>query len=337
MKKHQMTSKERVLRTLTFNHPDQLPVDCWALPEIYIKYGQGLKDIIDRYSADIHRVAWKNAEYPFDRYAAGKFTDAWGCEWHNQRNGIIGEVKDSPLSDWNRLDDFKAPYHVLEKNRENIEDDIRKHSDKFILMGAEICLFERMQYIRGTENLLMDIAERSDNFFRLLEIVSDFYDKWLDMWLQYDIDAVLFTDDWGSQTSLLISPNTWREIFKPCYKKLIDKTLQRGRRVFFHSDGRIDAIFGDLVEMGCAAINSQVWIMDKEELSRKYRGKVTFWGELDRQSVLASGNVDAIMHDINIMKELFVHQGGGLIGTAAPSDDCSYDGIVACVAGWNSK
>lgn len=331
-----MTGRERMLRTLAFDQPDQIPVDCWALPEIYIKYGPALKTVVDKYSADIHRVAWKNAEYPFDRYAAGKYTDAWGCEWLNFRNGIIGEVKVSPLADWAQLDTYRAPFHVLEQNRDNIESDIAAHHDKFILMGAEICLFERMQHLRGTENLLMDIAGRSDEFYRLLDIVSDFYDKWLDMWLQYDIDAVLFTDDWGSQTSLLISPDAWRQIFKPCYKKLMNKALERGRRVFFHSDGRIDLIFADLIELGCTAINSQVWIMNKEELSQKYRGKVTFWGELNRQGVLAAGKADNILRDIKTMKRLFMHQGGGLIGTAAPSDDCSYEGIVTCVTGWNS-
>jgi hypothetical protein len=75
--------------------------------------------------------------------------------------------------------------------------------------------------------------------------------------------------------------------------------------------------------------------MDKEELSRKYRGRVTFWGELDRQGVLATGDPAEILRDIRVMKSLFMHQGGGLIGTASPSDNCSYEGIVETVAGWN--
>lgn len=333
--KSSMTSRERVIRTLTFNHPDRIPVDFWGLPEVYIKYGEALRDAINRHSGDIHRADWKNGEYPFDRYAAGRFTDAWGCEWDCPRDGIIGEVKKSPLADWSQLDGFRAPCHILDEGRENIENDIKKHRDRFILTKGVVNIFERMQHLRGTENLLMDVAEQGVEFHRLLRLVCDFYDKWVDMWLQYDIDAVMFADDWGAQNSLLISPAVWREVFKPCYQKLMDKVRKNGRRVFFHSDGRIDLIFGDLVEMGCAAINSQVWIMDMAELSRKYRGRVTFWGELDRQGVLATGAPADILRDIRTMKSLFMHQGGGLIGTASPSDNCPYEGILESVAGWN--
>jgi uroporphyrinogen decarboxylase len=330
-----MTSRERVIKTLAFDYPDQLPVDCWALPEVYIKHGQRLRTIVDSYSVDIHRVDWRDGEYPFDRYAAGTFTDAWGCGWKNHRAGIIGEVKSPPLAEWGALAGFKPPYHILGEGRENIENDIKQNRDKFILSQGTVNIFERMQHIRGTENLLMDIAEKSDEFYQLLGLVHDFYDKIVDMWLQYDVDAVMFMDDWGTQKSLLISPVSWREIFRPCYEKLIRKVKKSGRRVFFHSDGRIEAILGDLVELGCDAINSQVWIMDKQWLSDNFRGKVTFWGELDRQSVLVGGNPGEILRDIKIMKSLFMHQGGGLIGTASPSDNCSFEGIVESVAGWN--
>jgi uroporphyrinogen decarboxylase len=310
-------------------------VQSWALPEVYLKYGQALRDEVEKYSADFHCPDWKDGEFPFDRYAVGKFKDAWGCEWHNHRNGIVGEVKASPLADWGNLAGFKAPCHVFGQGRENIARDIEKHRGKFMMPYGPVNLFERMQHVRGTENLLMDIAEQSDEFFQLLDIVYDFYARMIDMWLQYDIDALNFADDWGTQVSLLIAPQTWRKIFKPYYKKLMDRVKGGGRRVFFHSDGQIEAIFGDLVELGCDAINAQVWIMDKESLSRNYRGKVAFWGELDRQGVLARGKPGEILRDIKVMKSLFMHQGGGLIGTAAPSDDCSYEGIVESVAGWN--
>jgi uroporphyrinogen decarboxylase len=330
-----MTGRERVQRTLAFNHPDKIPVLSWALPEVFIKYGQKLRDEVEKYNTDFHRPDHKDAEYPFDRYAVGAGRDAWGCVWRNQQPGIIGEVKEPPLATWDGLKKFKAPYHIIEEGRENLAEDIRRHRDKFIFPRSNMNLFERMQHIRGTENLLMDIAEESDEFYTLLDIVYDYYDKWVDKWLQYDIDNLLIADDWGSQGSLLISPLTWRRIYKPRYKAIIDKIRKAGRHVFFHSDGCIESIFCDLVELEVSAINSQLWIMDKERLSHDFRGKVTFWGELDRQGVLARGDAAEILHDIKIMKSLFMHNGGGLIGTAAPCSRCSYDGIVETVAGWN--
>ncbi|GIX07793.1 MAG: hypothetical protein KatS3mg115_2196 [Candidatus Poribacteria bacterium] len=96
-------------------------------------------------------------------------------------------------------------------------------------------------------------------------------------------------DDWGSQTALLISPAQWREFFKPLYADYCRILHAADKFVFFHSDGHIEAIYGDLIEIGVDAINSQLFCMNIERLGRLYRGKVTFWGEIDRQGVLAFG------------------------------------------------
>lgn len=56
---------------------------------------------------------------------------------------------------------------------------IDTHKDKFIL-GGWISLFERMQYLRGTENLFMDTLIESPEYFKLMEIVEDFYNTYLD-------------------------------------------------------------------------------------------------------------------------------------------------------------
>ena len=73
-------------------------------------------------------------------------------------------------------------------------------------------------------------------------------------------------DDWGTQISLLINPQIWREIFKPMYKDYCDLAHSKNKYVFFHSDGFIEQIYPDLVEIGVDAINSQLFCMDIENL-----------------------------------------------------------------------
>ena len=333
-----MTSKQRVLKTLAFDHPDQLPVHCWSLPDVYLKYGDPLRAEVAKYSVDFHYPDWDTGEFPFDRFAIGRATDAWGCEWLNCKQGIVGEVKNSPLADFSRLRDYRPPFHILDRGPDDLarlRADLAAHRDRFLLSPWTINIFERMQRIRGTENLFMDIAEESPEFHHLLEMVADFYDRWLTFWLQQEVDGIMFSDDWGSQTSLLISPASWRKYFRPHYKRMFDRVKQTGRRVFFHSDGHIDLIFNDLIELGCDAINSQVWIMNPERLSQLYRGRVTFWGEVDRQGTLPRGNPAEILREIKKMKTLFMHNGGGLIGVASPGADCTFEGAVESLAGWN--
>lgn len=94
----------------------------------------------------------------------------------------------------------------------------------------------------------------------------------------------MFMDDWGSMHSLLVSPDMWRARFQPLYEDYIRIAHDAGKKVFMmHSDGNITAIYEDLVEMGVDALNSQLFCMDIEELGRRFKGRITFWGEIDRQ------------------------------------------------------
>ena len=167
-----MTAKENVIRTLRHDNPEWIPVNLWQLPAAKLKYGQALDDIINRCEIDILSAPFDDPTEDARHYQIGSYTDCWG----------------------------------FEKTKAFID----THKDKFIL-GGWISLFERMQYLRGTENLFMDTLIESPEYFKLMEIVEDFYNTYLDEWLKLEVDGIIFGDDWGSQRSLLISPETWRK------------------------------------------------------------------------------------------------------------------------------
>ena len=102
-------------------------------------------------------------------------------------------------------------------------------------------------------------------------------------------DGIMFKDDWGSQTSLLISPRSGGRCSSRSTPSTARSSDDAGKFVFFHSDGYIADILPDLIEIGIDAINSQLFCMDIEELARKHKGQITFWGEIDRQGALVFG------------------------------------------------
>jgi uroporphyrinogen decarboxylase len=118
--------------------------------------------------------------------------------------------------------------------------------------------------------------------------------KELELWAKTDVDGLTMMDDWGSQRGLLISPKTWRKYFKPLYKEYIEIAHSHGKKMFMHSDGYTAEIIPDLIELGLDAFNTQLFTMDIEELGRQYAGKLTFWGEIDRQHLLPYGTKDDI-------------------------------------------
>jgi uroporphyrinogen decarboxylase len=287
-----MKSRERVKKALNFEEVDRLPRTLWALPGVTMFRKQEYDEVLKRFPGDI--------DCPEVRYGIGQrckgdpamvghYTDAWGSVWYVGEPGVIGEVKDFPLSNWNNLDKYKLPWELLKEADFSEVNRSCNRTDKFVLAGTETRPFERMQFIRGTENLYMDLAYGNKEAYKLREMLHEFNLSEMEMWSNTDVDGVSFMDDWGSQKSLLISPAMWRELYKPLYKDYCDILHSKGKYVFFHSDGFIESIYPDLIEIGVNAINSQLFCMDIEKLGNQYAGEITFWGEIDRQNILPFG------------------------------------------------
>ena len=336
-----MNSKERVLAALEFRKPDRIPTDLWVLPAAWNRYGEELAELLESSNLDIASFTG-----PFDHgftpeyYRVGKYKDPWGSIWTNLQAGIIGEVKNPVFEDYDRMEGYEEPsaqfVQEWEKNEELLAKRIQeaRNREKFVI-GGWISIFERMQYLRGTEDLYCDIALKEEKMFRMIEYIMRFEQAYLDKWLTMDIDAVAFGDDWGSQRSLLISPDTWREIFKPLYKELIDKIKAAGKKVFFHSDGYIMELYPEFIELGVDAINSQMWCMNVDEVADKFAGKITFWGEISRQTTLPMGTPEEIRACARKMKERFYINGGGLIGQSEINKDVEMKNIAAVLSAWN--
>lgn len=335
-----MDSRERVMRTLEFNHPDRIPLDLWILPATRMEYGEQLEAILETHERDIASFTGPfDHGYTKEYYERGMFRDPWGCVWTNIQPGIIGEVKNPVFEEYDEIDTYVAPTEQFVKewdaNKETLAGQIgeAREKGKFII-GGWISIFERLQYLRGTENLYCDIALEEEDMDKLVEIVMGFQRVYLKKWLEMDIDAVAFGDDWGSQRSLLISPNQWRHIFKPLYQELIDMIKAAGKKVFFHSDGCIMDLYPEFIEMGVDALNSQLWCMDIEKIAENYAGKITFWGEISRQTTLPHGTPKEIREHAEIMKKL-LHKNGGLIGESEVNRDVPLKNIETVLEVWN--
>jgi len=172
----------------------------------------------------------------------------------------------------------------------------------------------------------MDLAYKLPEVYMLRDMLHEFFLKELQLWANTDVDAIAFMDDWGSQTSLLISPKQWREFFKPLYKEYCDIIHSKGKYVFFHSDGNISSIYPDLIEIGVDAVNSQLFCMDIEELAKLYNGKITFWGEIDRQYILPLESQSGVRSAVRRVRAAMDKGNGGVIaqcewGMGIPSEN----------------
>lgn len=311
-----MTPRERVIRTLEFDHPDRAPRDLWALPGVGMLRKGELDAVVAKYPGDFAGARGRYGASSLAKGTAGEvgtYTDEWGCEWTVAEVGVVGEVKNPPLADWSRLEGWSPPWELLDNADLREVNASCKETDRFVKVGTHVRPFERMQFLRGTENLFVDILTQSDEFMQMRKLVHEFNVRDIEMWAKTDVDAVGFMDDWGTQNTLLISPELWRLIFKPMYKDYCDILKRHGKYIFFHSDGHIADIYPDLIEIGMNAVNSQLFCMNIEELGRRHKGKVTFWGEICRQFILPFGTVDEVREAVRRVRRALDDGSGGVI------------------------
>jgi hypothetical protein len=331
-----MTSRELVRKTLEFASPERIPRQLWLLPYA-TEHCPNMVNRIHRDFPDDITNPPEVYKIPLliegDPYVPGLYRDEWGCVFENRQCGYIGEVKKPLLKDWNEVDTVRTPDELLTLDVDSVNT-YCGNTGTFVIPGCFARPFERLQFIRTTEQMFIDLMDQPEELFVLIERIHSFYMKQLELWAQTGVDALYFMDDWGAQHSLLISPDLWRTIFKPLYRDYITLAHDHGKYCFMHSDGYIIDIIPDLIELGLDALNSQIFCMGVEKLGERFRGKLTFWGEIDRQHILPYASVDEVTQAVRSARDS-LYSNGGVIAQCEFGPGAQPDNVYRVFETWN--
>lgn len=239
----------------------------------------------------------------------------WGFEWVKM-DDTMGQPKNPPILSWRDLENYIPPNPNAIGRFDKIEEQIELNKNKYILASLGISGFNMVTFIRGFENTLEDLYIDRDNIERLIDMVFSFEKGIIENYGKYkQIDAISFGDDWGTQNSLMISPNMWRDIFKARYKEQFDLVHSFGKHVYFHSCGYIYDIIPDLIEIGVDILNlNQPDLFGIERIGQDFGGKVCFNCPVDHQTVAIKGSRDEIFDYVKRLNDHLGCYNGGFIG-----------------------
>ena len=318
-----MNCRERVLRAIKFEKPDRIPFTYSIMPSALMKYGQAFIDLCTSYPNDFYDPAAvlkipkrDTANYQPDGTYYKEWTDEWGSVWVYYREGISGEVKRPVLDDWSKLKSFKCPpvHGTSPEERRKSKDSMARMKEEYVGWGGGGSLFEQMQWLRGPENLFIDIAEDRDEVYQLADlIVEQRLLPTIELSLAAGADVIGFGDDWGTQQKLLIHPESFRKIFKPRYKRMFDLTHQGGALPWMHSDGMTLEIMEDWIEIGLSVVNPQFSCTDIEALHKVTDHRLCIAGDIDRQWLLPAGTPEQIHEYLRNVTRIFGSPDGGFV------------------------
>ncbi|MGC8971688.1 MAG: uroporphyrinogen decarboxylase family protein [bacterium] len=292
------SKKERVenyLRAINFQSPKWIPCRVSIMPATWRKYREALEDIILRHPKIF--PDYRKGSIDFDSindpgYRKGRFKDSWGCVWENIEEGLEGIVVESPIDDWEKFDNYVPPDPLTQGERgekldwERIKEILKERKLKGELATGGLrhgFMYMRLYYLRGFENLMIDIATEDQRLWKLIDMVLEYNIKLIKKWIEVGAEFLYFGDDLGNQDRLPISPEKWRRYLKPCYKKMFSLCRENNVYVYFHSDGHILEIIDDLIECGINVLNPQIRANTIDGLVKMAKGKVCIDLDLDRQ------------------------------------------------------
>jgi uroporphyrinogen decarboxylase len=330
-----MTSRELVIKTLNHEAVPRVPRDVWV-PAGDASRADELGELNVRYPSDIVTpAAASHGKRPQDKPSkAGEQTDAWGCGWHVDPDTGQAELRHSPLAEASHIASYRPPAELLDHARFAKANKLCPATNRFVLAWSEVRPFDRLRQLRGSDAALADLAKNSAAMRGLLAMLHEFACKEMELWAKTEVDGVVFRDDWGTADGPLISPEMWRELFRPLYRDYC-RILQAGDKfVFFHGDGNIADMFGDLVKTGLDAIHCQLHLMDVARLAKRYRGRVTFWGGMEHERLRNPGTTEEFHQAVIEIRRALDYGSGGVIAQCQWAPGVRLQTIAAFFEQW---
>jgi uroporphyrinogen decarboxylase len=257
------------------------------------------------------------------------FEDEFGVRWNRSIDKDIGTVCNRMITP-ETLDGFEFPDPADPLRWEGYPKKTDGARTEFVVANLGFSLFERAWTLCGMEALLIGMIDDPDFVHRLLDRILEHNLALVGRACSYDIDAMMFGDDWGSQRGLLMGGKLWTEFIKPQIAEMYSAVRSAGKYVFIHSCGKVDELFPDLIEAGVHVFNPfQPEVMDVFAMKKMHGDRLSFYGGISTQRTLPYGTVEQTKEEVKRLLEV-VGEGGGYI--AAPAHAIPADAKAGNIA-----
>ncbi|MCC7353823.1 MAG: hypothetical protein IT330_08715 [Anaerolineae bacterium] len=353
-----LSSRERVQRALSHQEADRIPLDFGGSSTSIIHVAAhrelarylGIDDPEERLQSLMTQVVYPDPRlrarvgsdvlliHPgkadawtpqIEQYDDGhsEYTDEWGVRYTMPPGGYYYDWKDHPLKEGTlaELDRFRWPdprdpgrYRGLKERAQ----ELYATTDKALLINNPFGIWEQEWALRGFEkafaDLLINTAYAEALADRLLAWQTVYWEEVLGRIGPY-VQVVKLNDDLGFKNGPLMSPRSYRQVYKPRHKALIAAVRERtDAKIFLHSDGDIYPFLPDFREIGFDILNPvevTARDMDSAKLKAEYGDDFVFWGGACGNTLLSTGKPADVEAEVRRRIRDFAPGGGFVFAT----------------------
>ncbi len=275
------------------------------------KYGSPISDAI---SLPIRMTSPKSIKplYADPEIFGETAVDEYGVVWSTStidRGAPIRPVLKEPTLSGYRFPEPGMPYRF-----EDIGQWCEKQKSHYRIIWVGD-LWERATFMRGMENLLIDVIQNPDFVLDLLRGITDYILGTMEILFErFEFEAVALSDDYGTQKAMLISPELWRKFIKGFVSEIYGYGRKNGKKIFQHSCGNIVPIIPDLIDIGLDILHPiQPEAMDIHYLKKEFGMDLCFCGGIRTQDLLVDGTPAEVREEVKRLKETMGKDGGYIL------------------------
>jgi len=327
------TPKELVRSATEHRETEKVPYNFMFSPpaEERLKRYYGTEDLITALEMPMFLFGPKDKPLYADPQVYGEtITDQFGVVWSTSRidrgSPIGPPLKEADLSRYS----FPSPDDP--KRFAGLDQEVARRRDRF-LIAVIGDLWERAGFMRGLGNLCVDVLENPKFVEELLEAMKEYVIRTLDHLVRCKPDGVFLSDDYGTQSGLMIAPRHWQRLVKPRLKEFYLAAKRKGLVVMHHTCGDVVEIVPDLIEIGLDILHPiQPETMDIFAMKRDFGKDLTFCGGIGTQHLLPKGTPSEIRETVKKTMDVMAQGGGYVLEPGITlQDDVPIENMVAVI------
>ena len=189
--------------------------------------------------------------------------------------------------------------------------------DRIAVGHMEVTIWETSWYLRGMNELMMDMLSDEPMAEALLDKITDNAVLKAKAYATAGADVIFLGDDVGMQRTTMMSEDMYCEWLKPRLKKVIDaaKAIKPDVLIFYHSCGYVLPLIDHLIDAGVDVLDPvQPECMDFDEVHERFGERLSFHGTIGTQTTMPFGTPQDVRDMVCRNLDIAGEKGGLLVG-----------------------
>ena len=355
-----MTPRERMIATLSYKKPDQIPIQFTLRDELMgkmkahygVESGREVEEILgaDMYRGVGVRTLWPEWEKRVNGELSGPFGHIGRTVLHDERTfenpwGVVEQIGSTgqylqwisgPFVDTDDLDSFDWPGEDRIVMADDTAEKVQALKDQgyWVTGSSGTHPFKQSWRMRGFESFLCDYVANPGWIEAIYDRIATYNIAICRKMAEAGVDMLEYWGDVAMQSRMIVPPDQWRRLDKVAWKRIIDATREVKEDIvfFFHSDGDVTPIIEDIIEVGFNILNPlQPECVNPGLIKREWGDQATLDGGGSVQRTLPRGTLDDVRREVDFLMKCCAWNGGYVL---RPSNVVGFDCPVENVVAW---